>query len=237
MQLEHKYLIWDSQYFGYPIGQANIREFRKDEYKELRNVFTSQNFKLVYLFPSDEESLNTLKEVELQLMDTKITFKKTKECFIHHNILDSVETYSGLEQYDTLKYLALISGEYSRYNIDKQFRNNEYEILYIEWLRRSINREIANDVLVYKFNSKIIGFVTYKIDADDLVIGLIAVDKTMQGRGVGKTLMNAVENIAIQKNLRSIVVSTQERNKGAMTFYSSLDYIIKAKKDIFHLWL
>jgi dTDP-4-amino-4,6-dideoxy-D-galactose acyltransferase len=64
-----------------------------------------------------------------------------------------------------------------------------------------------------------------------------SVDTKEQGQGIGKMLMQSVENIAFQKNIKKIIVYTQLENKKAMAFYHSCGYTIKEQKEIYHLWI
>jgi dTDP-4-amino-4,6-dideoxy-D-galactose acyltransferase len=237
MIINCKPLKWDSDFFGYPVGQVDISDFCENDYDEFKRVLKDWKFVLIYIYPADEETLKALLLFNIPLVDIKITFEKEMIYSVPNNNLNHIESYSKFEQYDVLKKLALSSGEFSRFKIDTNFKNNEFAKLYEEWLNNSINREIADDVIVVKIDNKIKGFATYKLKNNDLIIGLISVDPTVQGKGLGKTLMREIENIAIKKMAGKIQVVTQGANTKALLFYKSCGYKIAEKKEILHLWI
>jgi dTDP-4-amino-4,6-dideoxy-D-galactose acyltransferase len=229
-------LKWDTDFFGYQICKVEIENFHVDQFEGLILYLNKSNVKLVYVYPLDNISTNTLKTFEIPVIDTKITFEK--EGGFSLNALTSITSFVAIEKSEDLEKLALISGEYSRFKKDIKFSNHEYFRLYKEWIRKSISREIANDVLVYKKGCNILGFVSYSITkTSDIVIGLIAVDPKESGQGIGKLLMQAVENAAVQKNVNKIIVSTQLENIRALAFYQSCGFTKKKQQEIFHLWI
>jgi dTDP-4-amino-4,6-dideoxy-D-galactose acyltransferase len=229
-------LNWDSDFFGYKIGKAEIENFHIEQYEEALAFFKRSGIKLIYAYPLDQLSKNSLIELKIPLVDIKVTFEKNDN-FSLKNILNT-KSYDTNDQYEALEKLALLSGKYSRFRIDNHFSNNEFFRLYTEWIKKSISKEIATDVIVYKDSNLLKGFVSYKITpTNDIVIGLIAVDILEHNKGIGKILMQSIENIAFQKNSKKITVYTQLQNKTAITFYHSCGYQIKKQQEIFHLWI
>ena len=229
-------LNWDTEFFGYEIGKVTLKGFAIEQYEGFLEKATKSKMRLIYVFPLDRISVKTLLDCKIPLVDTKVTFEKAD--FISFKSVNNIKSYDSNEKFDSIQKLALLSGEYSRYRIDKKFSNNEYGRLYSEWIIRSINKEIASDVIIYKKGDLIKGFVSYKmINNIKIVVGLIAVDKTEHGQGIGKVLMQAVENIAFQQGIKKILVSTQFKNEQALRFYKSCGYKIIEQQEIFHLWI
>ena len=229
-------LNWDTEFFGYEIGKVTLKGFAIEQYEGFLEKATKSKMRLIYVFPLDRISVKTLLDCKIPLVDTKVTFEKAD--FISFKSVNNIKSYDSNEKFGSIQKLALLSGEYSRYRIDKNFSNNEYGRLYSEWIIRSINKEIASDVIIYKKGDLIKGFVSYKmINNIKIVVGLIAVDKTEHGQGIGKVLMQAVENIAFQQGIKKILVSTQFKNEQALRFYKSCGYKIIEQQEIFHLWI
>jgi dTDP-4-amino-4,6-dideoxy-D-galactose acyltransferase len=237
MKIEYKVKQWDSKFFGYKVGEAIIKEYDKIDFMKLKKIFYNINCKLVYLYPDSEKVLNELSDSNIPLLDTKIIFYKNRTSFNKNIKLYPIESYYIDDQYEKLIKLVFMSGKFSRYRIDTNFKRNEFEKLYKEWIDKSLKRIIADDVLVYKTNNKIIGFVTYVISELKLTIGLMAVDSDYQGKGIGKTLMDFIENVAYKKKLKEINVATQFANIEACDFYKACNYKMKSKKEIYHLWI
>jgi len=228
-------LNWDTNFFGYQIGKVELEDFHKDQYEVLMEYISKSEMKLIYVYPLDQISRLTLLKYKIPFVGTRVTFEKSN----FFSLKDSAFTrsYEASDEYDVIEKLALISGEYSRFKRDGNFLNNEFFYLYTEWIKRSLSKEIATDVIVYKNTSNIKGFVSYKITPDDdIVIGLIAVDPSEQGQGIGSALIQSIENIACRQNKKRVIVSTQLENRQAMAFYHASNYVIKKQQEIFHLW-
>lgn len=77
---------------------------------------------------------------------------------------------------------------------------------------------------------KIIGFVHAELyeslymDTGLNILGL-AVDSNFQGRGIGKRLMNAIEDYALKNNISYIRLNSNVRRTEAHKFYESIGYM------------
>jgi dTDP-4-amino-4,6-dideoxy-D-galactose acyltransferase len=232
----YKYLPWDSSFFGFSIGEMSISNLKCNEITNLLQEISNLKLKLVYLYPLDIESIKALSNSQIPHVDNKLTFIKSVNQLNFINI-SCIVSYNKRNDFNKLLKLALESGKYSRFKKDKNFGNKEFARLYTEWIQNSINGKIADEVLVYNLGVDVAGFVTYKSEADKIVIGLIAVDTKYKRIGIGTSLMQTIENIAVQTGKEKIEVSTQEANFKAVSFYKHLGYELKHTKTIFHLWM
>ena len=77
---------------------------------------------------------------------------------------------------------------------------------------------------------KIIGFVHAELyeslfmETGLNILGL-AVDSNFQGRGIGKRLMNAIEDYALKNNISYIRLNSNVRRTEAHKFYESIGYV------------
>jgi dTDP-4-amino-4,6-dideoxy-D-galactose acyltransferase len=143
--------------------------------------------------------------------------------------LESVSDFTS----DLLE-LALLSGEHSRFRLDPVL-SHRFRDLYEEWLRKSLDRRIADEVFSFQGDenhSK--GFITLKAHPDSVVVGLIAVDPEEQGKNIGSSLMRSTENWAFERGLENVNVATQKRNSGACRFYERNGYHIDSIQYIYH---
>lgn len=133
--------------------------------------------------------------------------------------------------------LAWESGIYSRFNVDPNFKSNEYKHLYKTWIEKSVNKEIAKDVLVYMDEDIISGMITLGEKNKRGDIGLLAVSNVARGKGIGKKLMIAAENYFKEKGYDQLQVVTQGANKAALNLYQSCGYHIDDRTYFYHFWL
>ena len=68
-------------------------------------------------------------------------------------------------------------------------------------------------------------------------IGLLAVDATARGRGVGRSLVRAAHSAMIRRGCTQASVATQQANVGACALYESAGYAIRQVERVYHLWL
>lgn len=225
-----KRLDWDSDFFGYEIGQTEINYF--DQKCKSVLLDETDRFKLVYI-TSDKEIYPIIESAKL--VDIKIQL--TKEVLIEEDCKKVNLSEYKLEDNEQLKKLAFQSGIYSRFKRDRNFTKNEYEKLYTKWIEDSINKLIADNIIVYKDNfNEYKGFITVKHKMDFAEIGLIAVDELSRGKGIGAALLNYVNNLTKLAGLKKIIVTTQFENIPAMKLYERAGYKIISKKYIYHLW-
>jgi dTDP-4-amino-4,6-dideoxy-D-galactose acyltransferase len=225
-----KRLDWDSEFFGYEVGKLEldiIENFNLESFYQ-----ESKKFKLVYVF-----SIDFLDFKGFNLVDKKVTLYQeiNTKVIANNNMIESFDI--KIHNYQQLKELAIESGMYSRFNIDKNFKNNEFLKLYNRWIENSVNNIAAFDVIVALNDNNIVGFITLNKKNEKLSdIGLLAVAKESRGLGIGKGIIN--ESIIRSKNagFKGIQVVTQLDNLAALSLYRSANFEIKEITNIYHFW-
>lgn len=220
-------LEWDSNLFGYNVGRLDDTNFRSQD---------SSDFKLLYLY-SDKEII----ELEKNLVDKKITFiYQISDSRISgeqsSNIL--IQPYEDLiHDYNELLTLTYESGIYSRFYVDKNFQNNEFEKLYKIWIDNSLKKINALDVFVAVEEKTILGFVTLERKTPEIAaIGLIAVSSRVRGKKIATNLIQHIKKIAKENNFKQIQVVTQLDNLPAVKLYESNGFKLNEVKYIYHIW-
>jgi len=220
-------LEWDSNLFGYNVGRLN------DKYSSSLDF---SGFKLIYVY-SDK----LITELEGKLVDKKATFiYQINESEINSekssNIL--IQPFEDLiHDYNELLALTYESGVYSRFYIDKNFQNNEFEKLYKIWIDNSLKKINALDVFVAVEENTILGFITLVRKTSEIsAIGLIAVSSKARGKKIGTNLIQYIKKIAKENNFKQIQVVTQLDNVPAVRLYESNGFKLKEVKYIYHIW-
>lgn len=223
-------LEWDSNFFGYKIGKFTTEDSEK--FDELKFKVESSLYKLVYLFSNEKLDFENIK-----LVDTKLTFiKETKN--IHVYECNNIKRFeNGKDSFELLQELALMSGLYSRFKLDKNFKKNEYESLYKQWIYNSVYKNKAMDIIIYEENSIILGFTTLEKKTNDLLdISLVAVDENARGKNIGTKLINYTINHGSKRGFNKIQVVTQQNNLPAVNLYKKCGFEIIKKEYIYHYW-
>lgn len=231
-----EYLEWDSNFFRKRIGKISIpNNYPYNSIETIINSAKSDSFELIYLFEESENIGDCINQLSDKLTDIKINFKK--EIKHSHKLINNITVLDSDHVDDNILKLSYNSGQHSRFLTDPHFGKDSFEKLYKTWITKSVSREIADQVFVCKEADKIIGFITLKVGKNSGVIGLIAIDDSYQGRGIGKELVFACENYLHENNITNLEVATQNANKNAMNFYKKIGFEINKIINIYHLWL
>lgn len=233
-------LEWDSKFFGYKVARINKAHLTSDELKGVLSSLSNINVRLVYwsVNPKDDTANKAAKVQNGFLADEKITYIKDVSTYPSKDVNQKyLHSYLHKPLNKHILSLALQSGVYSRFEIDKNFKRNEFSKLYRRWIERSLKGEIAIDVIVYVDKNIEKGLVTLEFKSGYGSIGLIAVDKKYRGHGVGKQLVNKA--LAKFKNLgiKIVKVATQTDNIVACKFYEKLGFVEESVQNVYHFWL
>ncbi len=236
IQNSYEILEWDSNFFSFKVCKIKSNNLTVTDFEAVLAYLSTINIKLIYYSAENEIPNNAENSIfyDIKLVDKKTTFiKKIKKNIVDNNL---IEPYKEEFTNDELIKLAIQSGEYSRFNIDEKIGKQNFEKLYSLLINNSLKKDIAFEVLVFKPQKEITGFVTLgekNLRAD---IGLIAVDVNLRGKGIGKLLMQAAENWFYDKKFNTIQVVTQLDNQPAVHFYTSCGYEIEKIENFYHCW-
>ena len=138
---------------------------------------------------------------------------------------------------DDLLHLALVSGKYSRFKLDRQFPAGSYERLYSRWIEQSVNHAMASEVFCYMVDGVPRGLVTLDNKNGIGCIGLVAIHEDFQKRGIGSVMMRHVVAYSIMSGLEKLSVATQLGNAAACRLYEKIGFEIESIIDVWHWWL
>ena len=229
-------LPWDSSLFNFKVGYINLSKIIPEELTQITSDANNRKFHLLYIFCKERNTYSTINYPALIYTGQKTTF--SKEINDDQKIAFQIQEYTSEGTCpDELLALAFLSGHFSRFKSDPNFKNDEFKKLYMQWIQKSISHEIADIVFTFVINNKIVGFITLKIHNEVCDIGLIATDSSLQGQGIGHQLILAAEHYAFNNKCSKLMVNTQRENKGAYAFYKSNGFTVYNTKEIYHLWL
>ncbi|MFY7743622.1 MAG: GNAT family N-acetyltransferase [Flavobacterium sp.] len=223
--IKAKRLDWDSEFFNLEVGELIT---------DTSETFKIGDFDLIYVKSNEKKEIE-LNGFEKSHSENKVVYHKNLVDFhpINTQVIELSETNYSL---DELNQLAFESGKHSRFKLDNKIDKRKFEELYELWVKNSINKSFADEVFVYLHETIIAGFVSYKVVDDYATIGLIAVSKAYQGKGIGKELLYKVENELVKKVINELRIPTQEENHHACGFYEKLGYKKFETINISHYW-
>jgi dTDP-4-amino-4,6-dideoxy-D-galactose acyltransferase len=230
-------LSWDSEFFGFKVASILLSGDSIYYLSNALNELKLQGVKLAYwkTNPADTQAQLLAQKFGGLLVDAKTTYGMPviKTSAINSNI----ESYKSSEVSDIMYSLALQTGEYSRFKVDKNIGNEHFTALYHKWIENSIARKNASEVFVYKLNNQIAGLITLSESDAGGSIGLIGVDKNVRGQGIGQKLVKASHQYFSSKNIDYMTVVTQKANIPACRFYEICGFKIIKVENVYHFWL
>lgn len=230
-----KILDWDTAFLKRKIASVSMNTWDGAFFDKSLQQFKKEEVCLVYLFLKDGLVLpdSYFLKYKLNLVDKKriYTLNKIQDSGMSPNIIAYAGDASAL--YD----LAIQAGVDSRYRVDPDFPNEDFERLYKTWIDNSLTGVMADYVLTYRMPSgKLGGFITLKKRSESLSIGLVATDISCRRMGIGKALMNAAKHYAYVNRL-GLEVTTQADNVPACSFYENNGFVMQSQTTVYHIWL
>ncbi len=236
----YEHLPWDSTTFNYKVARIRTSAISPATLKKLLTYLKQNDYRLIYwsINPKNVFLNICAEQAGGFLADEKITYvTQLPAAFLLQDTTLLVEPYSGEEPTAELQRLAWQSGNCSRFKRDSNFKNNEFEKLYTAWLRNSVAKEIAQEVLVYRQENAITGFITLKVEDSLGYINLLAVDEPARRTGIGQQLLRAACQQFYQWGCSQVQVSTQHRNRLACRFYEKNGFLLHNIENVYHFWL
>lgn len=228
-------LDWDSVFFQKRIGKVETDTLSTSQLIKIQEEKEKNDYDLIYLFAKkvEKEAEQLLLKLRKQIIDQRVTYtiyKISNSNSVNNSI---VEHKDGLNH--SLLQLALLSGHQSRFKKDPLL-NPKFELLYTNWIEKSLSGEMADTVLTSIDKDTIQGFVTAKKEKNNKgQIGLIAVAPSAHGKGVGSNLIKSVHHWYHQNDITSACVVTQLSNIGACRLYEKMGYKQTSIELIYHL--
>lgn len=226
-----KILEWDSQCFGYKIGEITTSNI-----KQALSEARQENFRLLYakISPQDIPTNRLALQNNGKLVDEKITFLASVPIILPES---KAIWHISKQLTPQLIDLALQSGKFSRFRTDENFCNNEFEKLYTIWIEKSVKKEIAEEIAIYTEGSDILGLLTLFSNKNRACVGLMAVAELHRGKEIGKNLIFKAFEFAKNKQKDFVQIVTQKANHQACAFYEKMGFEIEKIENIYHFWL
>jgi dTDP-4-amino-4,6-dideoxy-D-galactose acyltransferase len=228
-------LTWDSDFFNKKIGRLDVADDYTFLVENLEKAF-QQQYDLIYVFGNKNTDIpnEILEKFNGKIVDRKIIYTAQIEDLRTKTLVEirEFDKKNGSLLYD----LAYLSGTHSRFRLDEGLGIENFKRLYREWIDKSVSHQIAKKVFVYEDNGQIKGMVTLGVKEKAANIGLIAVDETLQGKGVGMSLIDTCVQYCKIEGIIWLDVPTQLDNTQACRFYEKCGFIEKSVQNIYHFW-
>ena len=139
--IDYQILKWDSNFFGINVAKITVVNFTKQLKNLIIELEKEGTIGLIYVFSKnkiiDEDCF--LSKYNGNLVDEKIFFLKDR--LINHSKNINVTEFEQSMNFQSLISLAIQSGKYSRFNVDKNIKKNDFIKLYEKWITNSVEKK------------------------------------------------------------------------------------------------
>lgn len=116
------------------------------------------------------------------------------------------------------------------YNIMKQLRYNIEPEKYVYYIKQMISHQKQYNLISAYLNDKCLGVIGFSYDfrlsvGKMIYIEDLIIDENYRNLGIGKKLMDYVEEIAKKQNIKTLILDSAIHRKQAHKFYERLGFI------------
>jgi dTDP-4-amino-4,6-dideoxy-D-galactose acyltransferase len=233
-------LQWDSEFFGLPV--ASVAGGRMDEETARRVIewCSKTGIRLLYFLADDHvPSWTAACAAGFRLVDVRVELALDgNRPRVSRTALASDVTLreARLEDLDDLLPIASTVHSDSRFFADPAVPREKARDLFALWLRRSVDRTIADVVFAAAIDGHPVGYLSAKVEDGAGRIGLVGVDESARGRGVGLCLVQRAMAWFESRGAREVAVVTQGRNVMAQRLYQRCGFLTRSTRLWFHRW-
>lgn len=234
-------LPWDSSHFGVSIGRvvAGADPARAVGWARDRGV------QCLYLLCDlqEPEMMRAAIAAGFVLTDVRLTFERALGERVargrsrrHPAVAEAVRRIAEPDL-GALLPIADAAHVRSRFYADPRFDRARVAAMYREWLRASLSKPFADWALTEDHAGAPVGYITGRIELGGVArIGLLGVDSTVRGRGVGSRLVDALLLEASRAGCGRVTVVTQGANIEAQRLYQRAGFRTRSVHAWFHWW-
>jgi dTDP-4-amino-4,6-dideoxy-D-galactose acyltransferase len=230
-----RYLEWDTEFFGARIARFEAAPLTPAAVAAGVAWCKAQTIECVYLEVdvADREAVRLAERHGFSLVDVRVVLERE---VASTPAPDKRIRESREEDVPALRAIAKVSHQDSRYYHDEHFARERCDALYETWIEKSC-RGYADRVLVADSETGPKGYLTLHLEPPSGArIGLVGIDRTSQGQGLGGALMAEALRWLAERGIKRLRVVTQGRNAKAQRFYQDWGFRTVSVGLFYHGW-
>jgi len=241
-----EFLAWDSAFFSHRIARVTDHRLNPDRLASIQDWCTRREIDCLYFLadPDHDATVALAEQNDFHLVDVRLTF--VRDLFTNASFRTTEPDASQAVQIrpanssdiSSLEIIARTAHEDTRFYYDRHFATSQCADLYAAWIRRSYEG-FASQVLVAETDDRAIGYITCTLDSSDGTIGhigLVGVDGSARGRGVGPALIQRSLRWFANHDVHHVRVVTQGRNVTAQRMYQRCGFVTHSLQIWYHKW-
>jgi dTDP-4-amino-4,6-dideoxy-D-galactose acyltransferase len=232
------HLTWDTDFFGFPVARVRAGALNPALVGQIDEWCSAHQTKLLYYLADDDPpSWASAAEAGFRLVDLRVELVLDRTWPRLPPSLPNVDLREAVpDDLEALLPIAATVHTDSRFFTDERISRDKAHEMFAFWLRRSVERAIADVVFVADVDGRAVAYLSAKCANGVGNIGLVGVGEAARGRGVGLSLVQrAIEWFSAQ-GANEVTVVTQGRNIMAQRVYQRCGFLTRSTRLWFHRW-
>ncbi len=217
---------WDSEFFGFSIGQIEKDYLNKSELKLVDEWASKEDIKLIYylLKSPKPDYLQAAEDSGYKYRDLRLEFDLNLKTW-NLGILKSHRSRKVKESdLNELKQIASKSYGLSRFYHEPIIGSQKADKLFEVWIDKNFKDE-DTEIFILEESQKVGAFFSAKIKAENATIELVGVSEQFRGKGLGQELLAHGLAELKELGLANIFVVTQGSNVAAQRLYQKMGFM------------
>lgn len=230
-------LPWDSNHFGISIGRLLPYSVSEAELSTALRAVEEAGIRCLYwLSDSTDSQIEVALGAGFKMVDIRVELEVQVGSGVPSRNDQATIRVAGESDLAPLKLLASRSHRNTRFYSDRGFPTDRADALYAAWIERSF-QDPSQVILVSGPTGQPDGYIAFGIsEAGTGAIGLIAVDESHRGHGLGSALVSAALARLAGLGAKQVTVVTQGSNEAAQRLYTKLGFSERDRSIWFHRW-
>lgn len=234
-------LPWDTRFFGVSIARVRGNILSATTADSIERWCGDHQIQCLYFLarPNDSVTVKLAESRGFHLVDVRVSMDQPLDLSSIPSATTLSSPYRAARRDDIpeLRRIARLSHTDTRFFFDDRFTVKQCESLYETWIQSSVEG-FAQAVFVIEQSGRVAGYITCHVskEAQEGSIGLIAVDASQQGKGLGRQLVAAAMDWFTARKVPRVSVVTQGRNVAAQRLYARCGFIPRNLELYYHRW-
>lgn len=231
----------DTERFGFNIAKINefdspivdiLKSLKLNGYKLIISKVNANNLHLI----------NELEKYGFELKDIQVTYKiETSDSLSLTQSANVMIRDAKLTDRNALFDIAQKSFKgYGHYAADKKLDAEKCNEIYSDWIVRSFDKQVADNILIAEIDGRVAGFLSHKIYGSEnkyAAGGIGAIDPVYRNRNIFQEITIAGINWARESNCKWVEHNVLITNYPVNRSFSNLGFRISNSFVTFHKWL
>lgn len=241
MNIAEYHSALDTERFGFKIAKVNSFDFKvNDIVSELK--LNGYRLILSKVNSSNIHLINELEKNGFELKDIQLTYSYDLSDPIPLTLAEGVTIRTAEPSDQEALYNISIKSfnNYGHYSADLKLDQNKCREIYGDWIVRSFDKKVADNIFVAVVNNQPVGFLSHKIYANEhryAVGGIGAVDQEFRSKDIFKSIIVSGINWAILNNCKWVEHNILVTNYAVNRSFSRLGFKASNSYITFHKWL